>query len=125
MKTLRKIYKIKRKINSHPQRILKSKLSYNNRDISCISFFNCGLVHFLINIYSNSSQLALKYLKDTEVNISSILIITGDFNIRDSIWDPDFPHYQLYSNILFEVVDFLYLELFKPTEHFLIRYSDN
>jgi len=98
---------------------------FNYRDISCIFFFNHGLVYFLINIYLDSSQLALKYLKDTEVNIVSILIMTGDFNIRDSIWDLDFLHYSLYSNILFKVTDSLHLELSKPTEHFPTRYSDN
>ena len=29
MKTPKKIYKIQRKINNHPQRIMKSKSSYN------------------------------------------------------------------------------------------------
>ena len=38
----------------------------------------------MLNIYSDSSQLALKYLKDTESNIHNIIIITGDLNIRDS-----------------------------------------
>jgi len=57
----------------------------NYKDILCISFFNQESIFFLINIYSNLSQLALKYLKDTEVNISNILIMTGDFNIRDSL----------------------------------------
>jgi len=38
-----------------------------------------------MNVYSNSSHLALKYLKDTEVNINNLLIITGDFNIRNSL----------------------------------------
>ena len=36
-----------------------------------------------MNIYSNYSHSALKYFKDTEVNINNLLIITGDFNIRD------------------------------------------
>ena len=31
-------------------------------------------------------QYTLKYLKNTEVNINNVLIITGDFNIRDSLW---------------------------------------
>ena len=57
---------------------------FNHRDISCVFFFNCGLVYFLINIYSNSSQVALKYLKNTKVNINNIYIMIGDFNIRDS-----------------------------------------
>ena len=86
---------------------------FNHRDISCISFFNCGSIYFLINIYSDSSQSALKYLKNTEVNI------------RDSIWNPDFPHHSLHSDIYFEVADSLQLELSKPTEYFLTRYSNN
>ena len=84
---------------------------FNHRDISCVSFFNHGLVHLLINIYLDSSQLALKYLKDTEVNIGSVLIMTGDFNIKDSIWDPDFPYHLLHSNILSTVADSLHWEL--------------
>ena len=79
----------------------------------------------MINIYSDLSQSALKYLNDTEVNIGNIPIITGDFNIRNSIWDPYFPYHLLYNNILFKVADSLYLELSKPTEYFLTRYSDN
>ena len=38
-----------------------------------------------MKIYSDSSHSALKYLKDSEANISNLLIMTGDFNIRDSI----------------------------------------
>ena len=68
--------------------------------------------------------MALKYLKDIEVNIENVLIITRDFNIRDSTWDPSFPHHS-YSNILFEVADLFNLELSRPTEHFPIRYLDN
>ena len=41
-----------------------------------------------MNIYSDSSQMALKYLKDTKANINNALIMTSDFNIRDNIWDP-------------------------------------
>jgi len=57
----------------------------NHRDIFCISFSNQGSIYFIINVYSDSSQLVLKYLKDTESNIHNIIIMTGDFNIRDSI----------------------------------------
>ena len=32
-------------------------------------------------MYSDSSHSALKYLKDTKVNICNLLVITGDFNI--------------------------------------------
>jgi len=58
---------------------------FNYRDISCISFFNQNSIFFLINVYLDSSQLALKYFKNTEVNIYNVIIIIGDFNIRDSL----------------------------------------
>ena len=37
-----------------------------------------------MNVYLDSSQMALKYFKNTEANINNILIMIGDFNIRDS-----------------------------------------
>ena len=57
----------------------------DHRDINLISFFNNNLYFFILNVYSDSSHTALKYLKDTEVNIDNVLIMTGDFNIRDSL----------------------------------------
>jgi len=57
---------------------------YNYRDFSLVSFFNNNKVFFLINIYSDLLQSALKYLKDTEVNVYNVLVMMGDFNIRDS-----------------------------------------
>ena len=98
---------------------------FNYRDIFYISFSNHGLSYFIINIYSNSFQLALKYLKDTEVNINNVLIITGNFNIKDSMWDLNFSYHLPHRDILFEVADSFQLELSKPTEPFLTRYSDN
>ena len=38
-----------------------------------------------MNVYSDSSHSAIKYLKDTEVDICNMLVITGDFNIHDSV----------------------------------------
>ena len=43
-------------------------------------FFNNDIEFFLFNIYSNSNQLALKYLNNTEVDIWNVLIMTSDFN---------------------------------------------
>jgi len=65
----------------------------------------------MINVYSNDCQSALKYLKDTEVNIHNVLIITGDFNIRDSDWDPSYPFYSFYNDSLLDVVDSFNLKL--------------
>ena len=37
--------------------------------------------------------------------------MTDDFNIRNSNWDPLYPHYSIYSDILREVADSLNLNL--------------
>ena len=79
----------------------------------------------MLNIYSNSSHTALKYLEDTEVNINNVLIMTGDFNIRNNFWDPNFPHHSYYKDTLFEIADSLGLEISKPIENIPTRYSDN
>ena len=51
--------------------------------------------------------MALKYLKNTKANINNALIITGDFNIRDNIWDPFFPHYLVYNDTLTDITEYL------------------
>jgi len=96
-----------------------------HKDISCISFFNHGSIYFLINIYSGLSQAALKYLKNTEVNINNVLIMTGDFSIRDHFWNLNFPHYSSYRDIFFEIADSFQLEISELFEFFPTRYSDN
>jgi len=74
--------------------------------------------------YSDSSHLALKYLKDTEMNINNLLIMTGDFNIRDSLWDPSFPHHSSISDDLLIIADSFNLNLLIPTNSYPTRYSD-
>ena len=88
---------------------------YNYRDISLISFFNNNDILFLINMYLDSSQLALKYLKDTKANISNILVMTGNFNIRDNLWDSYYLHHSIHSDLLFDIADSFFLGLSIPT----------
>ena len=76
----------------------------------------------MINVYSDSFQSALKYLKS---NIHNIIIMTGDFNIRDSIWNSNFPFHFSYSDSLFDIVDSLSLDISKPLENVPTRFSDN
>ena len=64
--------------------------SFDHQDINIISFTNNGVCHYILNVYSDSSHSALKYLKDTEVNINNVLLMMDDFNIRYSLWDPSF-----------------------------------
>ena len=79
---------------------------------------------FILNVYSDSSHTALKYLKDTEVNINNVLIMTGDFNIRDRLWDPTFPHHSTISDDLFIIANSFNLSLSTATNPCPTRYSD-
>ena len=77
-----------------------------------------------MNVYSDSSHSALKYLKDTEVNINNVLIMTGDFNIRNNLWDPSFQFYSSSSDDLIMIVDSFDLALLSPTNSGPTRFSD-
>jgi len=69
--------------------------------------------------------LALKYLKDTEANINNVLIMTGDFNIRNNLWNSNYLHHSIHRNLPFDIADSLYLGLSEPTNCIPTRYSDN
>jgi len=97
---------------------------FDHRDINIISFTNNDICHYILNIYSNSSHSALKYLKNTEVNINNVLLMTGDFNIRDSLWDPSFPFHSSISDDLFMIADSFDLALLVPTNPGPTRFSD-
>ena len=55
---------------------------------------------FIINIESDNQQTALNHLKNTEVNLNNVLIMTGNLNIGDNNWNPSYPHYSTYMNII-------------------------
>ena len=96
----------------------------NHTDILLISFTSNYSQYFILNIYSDFSHSALKYLKDIEVNIDNVLVMTGDFNIRDRIWDPSFPHHSSISDDLLIIADSFQLSLSMPTNPYPTRYSD-
>jgi len=79
----------------------------------------------MINVYSNSNKSALKYLKNTEANIRNVLIMTGDFNIRDNNWNPSFLFHLIHSDLLTDIMDSLDLFLSNPTNQVPTRYLDN
>ena len=76
-----------------------------------------------MNVYSDSSHSALKYLKGTKVNINNLLIMTGDFNIRDSLWDSSFPHHSSISDDLIIIADLFNLDLLILTNSIPTKYS--
>ena len=77
-----------------------------------------------MNVYSDSSYTTLKYLKDTEVNIKNVLLMTDDFNIRDSLWNSAFPFHSSVSDDLIIIADSFNLLLSTPTNSCPTRYSD-
>ena len=105
-------------------RFLLCKDIINHKDISLISFFNNNICYYILNIYSDSSHTALKYLKDTEVNIDNVVLMTSDFNIRDSLWDHSFPFHSSSSDNLIIIADSFDLALSLPTNPGPTRFSD-
>jgi len=56
----------------------------NHRDISVLALHNNQDINYIINIYSDSNQTTLRALRESMTNIDKTIILTGDFNIRDS-----------------------------------------
>ena len=97
---------------------------FSHRDVSLISFSNNNICYYIINVYSDSSNTALKYLKDTEANIDNVVLMIGDFNIRDSLWDSSFPFHSSLSDDLIMIADSFNLALSSPTNPCPTRSSD-
>jgi len=57
--------------------------------------------------------------------VATTLIMTGDFNIRDNIWDLSFPHHSVISDDLMTIADLFNLELSFPTNCVPSRYLDS
>ena len=77
-----------------------------------------------MNVYSDFSHSALKYLKNTEVNIDNVLLMMGNFNIRDSLWDLSFPFHSSISDDLIIIANSFNLSLLTLTNPCLTRYSN-
>jgi len=96
----------------------------NHRDISLISFSNNNICYYILNVYSDLSYTALKYLKDTEANIDNVVLMMDDFNTRDSLWDSSFPFHSSTGNDLIIIADSFNLSLSSLTNLCPTRYSD-
>ena len=69
--------------------------------------------------------MALKYLKNTEVNSNNVLIMTGDFNIRNCSWNHNFLYHFIHRDNLINITDSFQLELSEPINRVSTRYLDN
>jgi len=97
----------------------------NYRDILLLSFLNNGNSFWIMNVYSDSSHSTIKYLKNIELNIRNLLIMTEDFNIHNSLWDSLYSFHSSISDNLFAIADSFNLFLSFPTEQVPTRFSDN
>jgi len=98
---------------------------YNHNNINLVPFANSSSIHFILNIYSDNYQLVLKYFKDTEVDLNNVIIISGNFNIRNSDWNPLFPYHLIHANYLLEIANLLNLERLLSINLVSTRYIDN
>lgn len=92
----------------------------NYKDINLNFSFNNSSIYFLINIYSDNHQLALKYFKNTEINLNNILIIIGDFKIRNNNWNSSYSHHSNHTDFLKKIANSLNLKL-----SLLMQYANN
>ena len=111
-------------IRLKPFRFLFWKDLFDHRDINLIFFISNDTWHYILNIYSDSSHSALKYLKDTEVNINQVILMTDNFNIRDNLWDPHFPFHLSISDDLIMIADSFDLALSSLINPGPTRFSD-
>jgi len=97
----------------------------NHRDINVIDFHNGQDVNFIINVHSDSNQTALQVLWNNTRNIGITIVMTGNFNIRDSDWDPNVQYYSIHTEDLMSIADSLDLELATPVNPGPTRFADN
>jgi len=97
----------------------------NHHDINVIDFHNGQDVQCIINVYSDSNQTAIQILRDNIRNIGNTIVMTGDFNIRDSDWDPNVHYHLIHTEDLMFIADCLDLELATPINPGPTRFADN
>jgi len=59
------------------------------------------------------------------MNLNNILIMIGDFNIRDHDWNPLYLHHSMHEDTLREIVDSLNLELLSSIVQVSTYYLNN
>ena len=79
----------------------------------------------MINVYSNKHHSALKYHKDIKVNLQNVLIMAGNFNIRNNDWNPLYLFYSIYSDTLLEISDSFDFSLSSLIQYIPTCYSKN
>jgi len=97
----------------------------NHRDINVLAFYSGQHINYIINVYSNDNQNALQVLNCNIIDLNDTVVITGNFNIRNNNWDPNYPHHSIYTEDLFTVAESLGLDLLPPLNPSPTRFADN
>jgi len=97
----------------------------NHRDVNILAFHSGQHINYVINVYSDDNQSALHFLNRNIVNLNNTIVMTGDFNIRDNDWDPNYPHHSVHSEDLLTLAESLGLDLSLPTNPGPTRFADN
>jgi len=86
----------------------------NHRDVNVLAFHSGQHINYIINVYSDDNQSVLHTLNQNIVDLNDTVVMTGDFNIRDNDWDPNYPHYSTHTEDLFTLAESLGLDLLPP-----------
>jgi len=97
----------------------------DHRDINLMSLTINYSCTFILNVYSDESHIAISFLRNHELNIDNTIIMTGDFNVQDSDWDPLYPHHSIHAEDLLIIADTLDLDLLSPVNPGPTRFADN
>jgi len=97
----------------------------NHQDINVLAFYSSQHINYVINIYSDDNQSALHFLNQNIIDLNNTVVITGDFNIRDNNWDPNYPHHSVHTKNLITLAESLGLDLSPPINPGPTRFADN
>jgi len=97
----------------------------NYRDINVLAFHSGQHINYIINVYSNDNQNALQVLNCNIIDLNDTVVMTGDFNIRDNDWDPNYPYHSIHTKDLFTLAESLGLDLSPSLNPGPTRFADN
>jgi len=96
----------------------------DHRDIQLLFFFNRNRCQFLMNVYLDDLYTAVGFLSREALNISNLVYIGGDFNIKNAEWDISVSSYPTTGQSLRDLVDSYSLVHSLPVLSVPIHYSD-
>ena len=78
----------------------------DHRDIQLLFFFNGGRYQFLMNVYSDNFHTTVNSLAGEALNISNLLYMSEDLNIRDAEQNLSVSLYPIAGQTLRDLADF-------------------